>query len=126
MWRAHRVQRSSRQSATRLLRTCWSSTGHATCDAECIRFMATKHTITPRGALLKSHLHGGVVVRRTRIAAPPAERPMRTVCAWCVEHDRPAAVLVDVPIDDRGLSHGGCAPLRCGPLHSRADGAAAG
>ena len=70
--------------------------------------MATKHTITPQRALHQSHFHGRVVARRTRIAAPPADRPMRTVCAWCVEHDRPAAVLVDVPIDDRGLSHGIC------------------
>ena len=70
--------------------------------------MATKHTITPRNALLKSPLHGGAVARRKRVTAPAAERPMRTVCAWCVEHDRPAAVLVDVPIDDRGLSHGIC------------------
>jgi hypothetical protein len=48
------------------------------------------------------------VTRRKRITAPPAERRMRTVCAWCVDHDRPAAVLVDVPVDDRGLSHGIC------------------
>ena len=70
--------------------------------------MASKHTIAPRGALLESHLHRGVVARRKRVTASSAERPMRTVCAWCVEHDRPAAVLVDVPIDDRGLSHGIC------------------
>ena len=41
-----------------------------------------------------------------------AVRPIRTVCAWCAGHDRPTAVLVDVPIDDRGLSHGICSPCR--------------
>jgi hypothetical protein len=39
-------------------------------------------------------------------------RPIRTVCAWCSIHDRPAAVLVDVPLDDRGLSHGICPSCR--------------
>jgi hypothetical protein len=50
--------------------------------------MATKHTVTRRVAFLN---------------------PIRTVCAWCAGQNRPAAVLVDVPIDDRGLSHGICA-----------------
>jgi hypothetical protein len=73
--------------------------------------MATKSTITPR-EFLGPHVHGGVVAERRRITGRPVERPMRTVCAWCAGHDRPAAVLVDVPIDDRGLSHGICLPCR--------------
>jgi hypothetical protein len=72
--------------------------------------MATKSTITPR-EFLGPHVHGGVVARR-RITERPAVRPIRTLCAWCAGHDRPAAVLVDVPIDDRGVSHGICAACR--------------
>jgi hypothetical protein len=49
-----------------------------------------------------------VVTERRRMI----ERPIRTVCAWCAGHDRPATVLVDVPIDGRGLSHGICPPCR--------------
>jgi len=76
------------------------------------RFMATKSTINPR-EFLSSHLHGGVLAERNRVSRRAAAvRPIRTVCAWCVGHDRPAAVLVDVPIDDRGLSHGICRACR--------------
>jgi hypothetical protein len=39
-------------------------------------------------------------------------RPIRTVCAWCATLDRPAAVLVDVPLDARGMSHGICPSCR--------------
>ena len=77
-------------------------------------FMATKSTITPR-EFLGPHVHGGIVAKRRRIT----ERPIRTVCAWCAGHDRPAAVLVDVPIDDRGLSHGICSPCRSSLLSNR-------
>jgi hypothetical protein len=74
-------------------------------------FMATKSTITPRG-FLGPQLHGGVVAGRRRITERPVMRPIRTVCAWCAGDDRPVAVLVDVPIDDRGLSHGICPACR--------------
>lgn len=46
-----------------------------------------------------------------------AIRPIRTVCAWCLEFGRPSAVLVDVPLDDRGLSHGLC-PACAEALHA--------
>lgn len=39
----------------------------------------------------------------TRLCAESAPHPIRTVCAGC------GAVLVDVPEDDRGVSHGACA-----------------
>jgi hypothetical protein len=68
--------------------------------------------VTSNKFMLSSHLHGGVVVDRGRTIDDPPVRPIRTVCAWCASHDRPAAVLVDVPIDDRGLSHGICAACR--------------
>jgi hypothetical protein len=38
--------------------------------------------------------------------------PIRTVCAWCAVQNRPAAVLVDVPLDARGVSHGICPSCR--------------
>ena len=38
--------------------------------------------------------------------------PIRTVCAWCATQNRPAAVLVDVPLDSRGMSHGICPSCR--------------
>ena len=38
--------------------------------------------------------------------------PIRTICAWCAFQDRPAAVLVDVPLDSRGMSHGICPSCR--------------
>ena len=38
--------------------------------------------------------------------------PIRTVCAWCAVQNRPAAVLVDVPLDARGMSHGICPSCR--------------
>jgi hypothetical protein len=38
--------------------------------------------------------------------------PIRTVCAWCSAQNRPAAVLVDVPLDARGVSHGICPSCR--------------
>jgi hypothetical protein len=38
--------------------------------------------------------------------------PIRTVCAWCATRNRPAAVLVDVPLDSRGMSHGICPSCR--------------
>jgi hypothetical protein len=41
-------------------------------------------------------------------------RPIRTVCAWCATLDRPAAVLVDVPLDARGMSHGICPSCQSG------------
>jgi hypothetical protein len=74
-------------------------------------FMATKSTITPR-EFLAPHVQGGVVAARRRITERPVMRPIRTVCAWCAGDDRPVAVLVDVPIDDRGLSHGICPACR--------------
>jgi len=54
-----------------------------------------------------------------RREAPRGEsdrREVRTVCAWCSSHGRPAAVLVDVPLDDRGLSHGICPACKEGWL----------
>ena len=57
-------------------------------------------------------MHAGVVAERMRVIERAAVRPIRTVCAWCAGHDKPAAVLVDVPIDDRGLSHGICPSCR--------------
>ena len=37
-------------------------------------------------------------------------RAIRTVCGWCEAYGRtPAAVIVDAPLDARGLSHGVCA-----------------
>ena len=71
--------------------------------------MATKNTITPEETLLSAHLHLGVVTARRRVTNGLAAGPIRTVCAWC---DGPTAVLVDVPIDDRGLSHGVCQSCR--------------
>src|SRR5262245_42330320 len=95
--------------------------GYATCDVDDVpcftalaapsstgTFMATKSTITPHDTLLNAHLHRGVVAERTRMMDSLVTRPIRTVCAWCVGQNRPTAVLVDVPIDDRGLSHGIC------------------
>ena len=80
--------------------------------------MATKRTITPREAFLSSHLHGGVVAEQRQRIRRAAPRPIRTICAWCASHDKPAAVLVDVPLDDRGLSHGIC-PSCCSSLRAR-------
>jgi hypothetical protein len=74
--------------------------------------MATKNTITPRETLLSAHLHLGVVTERRRLTNGLAARPIRTVCAWCASKGGPTAVLVDVPIDDRGLSHGICLSCR--------------
>jgi hypothetical protein len=73
--------------------------------------MATKITITPRD-VLRSHLQAGVAARRRRLAQRAALRPIRTVCAWCAGYNKPTAVLVDVPIDHRGLSHGICQSCR--------------
>ncbi|MPZ20117.1 MAG: hypothetical protein GEV06_19700 [Luteitalea sp.] len=38
--------------------------------------------------------------------------PIRTLCAWCVANGRPQQVLVDRPLDARGLSHGICDDCR--------------
>jgi len=77
--------------------------------------MATKSTITPRN-VLHSHLHAAGATPRRRLTARSVVRsvvrPIRTVCAWCEGQNRPTAVLVDVPIDDRGLSHGICSACR--------------
>jgi len=73
--------------------------------------MATK--IPPRDAFPSSHRVGAIAPRKHRID-PAALRPIRTVCAWCARYNRPTAVLVDVPIDDRGLSHGICSACRTG------------
>ena len=113
------------------LRSCWSKKGYATCDVNgvpCftalaalqarVPFMATKSTITPHDTLLNAHLHRGVVAERTRMIDSLVTRPIRTVCAWCAGRNRPTAVLVDVPIDDRGLSHGIC-PSCMSRLRSR-------
>jgi hypothetical protein len=83
-----------------------------------VPFMATKSTITPHDTLLNAHLHRGVVAERPRMIDSLVTRPIRTVCAWCAGQDRPTAVLVDVPIDDRGLSHGIC-PSCMSKLRSR-------
>ena len=72
--------------------------------------MATK--ITSRDRFLSSHRVGAAAPHRHKVDA--ALRPIRTVCAWCARHNRPTAVLVDVPIDDRGLSHGICSACRTG------------
>ncbi|MGE0594566.1 MAG: hypothetical protein AB7G23_02875 [Vicinamibacterales bacterium] len=48
---------------------------------------------------------------------PP--RPIRTLCAWCPGFGREAAVLVDVPLDDRGISHGIC-PACATAMHAPA------
>jgi hypothetical protein len=73
--------------------------------------MATKSTITPRH-VLHPHLHAAGAAPRRRLTARSVVRPIRTVCAWCEGQNRPTAVLVDVPIDDRGLSHGICSACR--------------
>lgn len=73
--------------------------------------MATKITITPRD-VVRTHLQAGVAARRRRLAQRASMRPIRTVCAWCAGYNKPTAVLVDVPIDHRGLSHGICQPCR--------------
>ena len=73
--------------------------------------MATKSTITPRD-VVSSHMREGVLADQRRIAERAVMRPIRTVCAWCAGHNKPTAVLVDVPIDDRGLSHGICKSCR--------------
>ena len=62
--------------------------------------------------MLSALLHGEVVTDRARIIDGSAVRPIRTVCGWCANYDQPEAVLVDVPIDDRGLSHGICSACR--------------
>ena len=37
------------------------------------------------------------------------DKPIRTVCGWCPMYGNPTEkVLVDVPEDERGLSHGIC------------------
>ena len=89
-----------------------------------VPFMATKSTIAPHDTLLNAHLHRGVVAERTRIVESLVTRPIRTVCAWCAGQNRPTAVLVDVPIDDRGLSHGIC-PSCMSRLRSRRASASA-
>lgn len=89
-----------------------------------VPFMATKSTITPHDTLLNAHLHRGVVAERPRMIDSLITRPIRTVCAWCAGQDRPTAVLVDVPIDDRGLSHGIC-PSCMSKLRSRRASASA-
>jgi hypothetical protein len=118
--RSARMVQSIRSTISTLhLRSCWSKKGYATCDVNGVPrftalaalqarvpFMATKSTITPHDTLLSAHLHRGVVA------------PIRTVCAWCAGQNRPTAVLVDVPIDDRGLSHGIC-PSCMSRLRSR-------
>ena len=70
--------------------------------------LGDEHDHSPE--FLSPHLHGGVVAWADHRAS------IRTVCAWCAGHDRPAAVLVDVPIDDREsrLGSAACAPT-CGP-----------
>jgi len=52
-------------------------------------------TETASGA--RSDVEGGAVV----------DAPIRTVCAWCKDKE---TVLVDAPLDERGLSHGICKP----------------
>ena len=100
--------RAGRKKGTRLaMWTAFLFTALAALQAR-VPFMATKSTITPHDTLLNAHLHRGVVAERTRIIESLVTRPIRTVCAWCAGQNRPAAVLVDVPIDDRGLSHGIC------------------
>jgi hypothetical protein len=46
-------------------------------------------------------------MKKTMTAAVLANAPIRTVCAWCKDKE---TVLVDVPLDVRGLSHGICKP----------------
>ena len=36
------------------------------------------------------------------------DTPIRTVCCYCVGYGKAIAVIVDVPLDARGLSHGLC------------------
>ena len=51
-----------------------------------------------RGVGLAAHgFEGGAVL----------DSPIRTVCAWCKGKE---TVIVDVPLDERGLSHGICKP----------------
>jgi hypothetical protein len=103
--------RAGRKTGTRLaMRSASSQSASAGLKQE-VSLMATKSTITFL-ELVGSHLHRGVLADRRRIAARAVMRPIRTVCAWCVGHNRPTAVLVDVPIDDRGLSHGICKSCR--------------
>ena len=49
----------------------------------------------------------GDAMKKTMTAAVLAYAPIRTVCAWCEDKE---TVLVDVPLDVRGLSHGICKP----------------
>jgi hypothetical protein len=88
-----------------------SSQSAAAAPKQEVSLMAMKTTVTFL-ELPGSHLHRGVVGDRRRVAGRAAMRPIRTVCAWCAGHNRPTAVLVDVPIDDRGLSHGICKSCR--------------
>jgi hypothetical protein len=74
-------------------------------------FMAMKTTLAPRDAFLSSHQQGGAISEQRCMTARSLS-PIRTICAWCAGRNRPAAVLVDVPIDDRGLSHGICPSCR--------------
>lgn len=89
-----------------------------------VPFMATKSTITPHDSILSAQLHRGVVAERRRGIDSLGTRPIRTVCAWCAAQNRPTAVLVDVPIDDRGLSHGICPSCMSGLRSRRASASA--
>jgi hypothetical protein len=79
--------------------------------------MKSKSTIAHRESRHSQYIRGGAPPVRGRMSARSA-RPIRTICSWCEVQGKPAAVLVDVPIDDRGISHGLCASCQS---HLRSD-----
>jgi hypothetical protein len=79
--------------------------------------MKSKNMIAHRESLHSQYMRrGGAPIRRRMTTR--AARPIRTICSWCEVQGKPAAVLVDVPVDDRGLSHGLCASCQS---HLRSD-----
>jgi hypothetical protein len=53
----------------------------------------------PIDAMVIRHLRGTLAASRPVVTA----EPVRVICAWCKD------VMVDVPEDERGVSHGICA-----------------
>lgn len=55
-------------------------------------------------------LSGRQTVEVNNEVIPTYERKIRTVCAWCPPDKK--AVIVDIPEDGRGVSHGMCFACR--------------
>jgi hypothetical protein len=79
---------------------------HTTCHAFGRQFLHVTQSTKSKSAMA----HRSMPVSSLRRQAMPP--PIRTVCAWCAAQNRPAAVLVDVPLDARGISHGICRSCR--------------